>query len=1001
MTTALPSIATLLTQLSPFRDLPEASRRSLEASAGLLRFRIGQPLLHMAHLPAQVLWIVEGQVRLVAYDPYSNEAYTLDRLEAGSTLGWIGLLRGSPCEAAIASTETVCLTLEARAFLDLLHENPVLLAAYGQQAHPSEIADCLNQVFRRSAIRYPDPRDRIRRAIAQAVLRTDSQAPLTLSPDQRWLLSSVLVKNQAIGDELPSDQPLSFELESWLPARLVGIPSDVLIDPTAPAPAAAIPTEPAEETSPSTAWDADEIPYAALEAPSGPSLEQLGLAEAERLRPDQKYPFFSGKGPLDGTLACVRMLATHFNVPFRRDVFQRILKEQMQRTGGLSLQVCGALCELMGLDTQLAQLPVRSLSRLEPPVLLQFDDSFAVVYETGARSILLGIPGQGLRRLSLEQLQERWGEDGPVLILRRLKSTPQKKFGLSWFLPIIRKYRWALVQVLIASFFVQLFALAYPLLLQQIIDKVITQNNLGALQVLGVALVVFAIFQGVLTTLRTYLFVDTTDRMDLTLGSEVIDRLLRLPLRYFEKRPVGELSSRLSELENVRNFLTGTALTGVLDILFAVIYIIVMFIYSSTLTWVALATVPLYMLLVFSISPIYRSLIRTRAEENARTQSHLIEVLTGIQTVKAQNCELSSRWKWQDRYSQYVAEGFRTTVLGTAAGETGNFLNQFSSLLIIWVGAYLVLKQELTLGQLIAFRIIAGYVTQPLLRISNIWQGFQQTALSLERLSDIVDTPMEATEEDAKNIPLPPIQGAVRYEELCFRFGQGGPLQLDNIDLDVEAGQFIGVVGQSGSGKSTLMKLLPRLYEPLSGRILIDGYDINKVELYSLRRQIGIVPQDSILFEGSVQDNISLNNPTASTEAILEAARVACAHDFIMGLPNGYNTFVGERGASLSGGQRQRIAIARTVLQNPRLLILDEATSALDYDTERQVSLNLMEAFRGRTVFFITHRLNTIRHADRIVMLDKGAIVEQGTHEELMALRGRYYCLFRQQEALG
>ena len=326
-------------------------------------------------------------------------------------------------------------------------------------------------------------------------------------------------------------------------------------------------------------------------------------------------------------------------------------------------------------------------------------------------------------------------------------------------------------------------------------------------------------------------------------------------------------------------------------------------------------------------------------------------------------------------------------------------MNKLSALLVLWVGAYLVLEGELTLGQLIAFRIISGYVTGPLLRLAQIWQNFQETALSLERLSDIIDTPQESTEEDRNNIPMPVIQGRVQYENISFRFGPTGPMQLLNINLDFPAGQFIGVVGQSGSGKSTLMKLLPRLYDPQAGRILIDQYDISKVELYSLRRQIGIVPQDSLLFEGTVQENIALTNPDASTDAIIHAAKVAGAHDFIMELSSGYNTQVGERGSALSGGQRQRIAIARTVLQNPRLLIMDEATSALDYDTERQVCGNLAEAFKGRTVFFITHRLSTIRNADIILMMDKGAVVEQGTHEELMALQGRYYCLYQQQDA--
>ena len=300
---------------------------------------------------------------------------------------------------------------------------------------------------------------------------------------------------------------------------------------------------------------------------------------------------------------------------------------------------------------------------------------------------------------------------------------------------------------------------------------------------------------------------------------------------------------------------------------------------------------------------------------------------------------------------------------------------------------------------MIAFRIIAGYVTGPLLRLSNLYQNFQQTALSLERLADIVDTPQESTDADRVNIPIPEITGTITYDNVSFRFGQEGPLQLSQVNLEIPAGEFVAIVGQSGSGKSTLTKLLPRFYQPLSGRILVDQYDIAKVELYSLRRQIGTVPQDSLLFEGSVQENIALTNPEATSEEIVAAARVACAHDFIMELPSGYSTPVGERGSGLSGGQRQRIAIARTVLQNPRMLIMDEATSALDYDTERRVSLNLMEHFRGRTVLFITHRLNSIKHADRIVLMHQGQLEEQGSHDELMALKGRYYALFRQQEA--
>jgi ATP-binding cassette subfamily B protein len=370
--------------------------------------------------------------------------------------------------------------------------------------------------------------------------------------------------------------------------------------------------------------------------------------------------------------------------------------------------------------------------------------------------------------------------------------------------------------------------------------------------------------------------------------------------------------------------------------------------------------------------------------------------MSGIQTVKAQNIELRSRWQWQDRYARYMGAGFKTVVTSTLAGSTSHFLNQLSGLLVLWVGAYLVLQGDLTLGQLIAFRIIAGYVTSPILRLTQLWQNFQETALSLERLADIVDTPQES-EKDRFNIPMPEVSGAVKFENVSFRFKPSGPLNLNNINLAFPAGTFVAVVGQSGAGKSTLTKLLSRLYEPEGGRILLDSYDISKVELYSLRRQIGVVPQETLLFDGTVQENIALTNPDASTEDIVGAARTAAAHEFIMSLPNGYNTRVGERGSALSGGQRQRIAIARSVLQRPRILVLDEATSALDYTTEQQVCLNLGEAFRDHTVFFITHRLSSVRSADVIVMMDGGTVVEQGTHEELMALKGRYYYLYQQQ----
>jgi ATP-binding cassette subfamily B protein len=418
-----------------------------------------------------------------------------------------------------------------------------------------------------------------------------------------------------------------------------------------------------------------------------------------------------------------------------------------------------------------------------------------------------------------------------------------------------------------------------------------------------------------------------------------------------------------------------------------------------TLTFVSLITVPFFTALIVFVSPIVRRLLRKRAERYADAQSYLVETLNGMQTVKAQNIELTSRWNWYERYARFMNAGFRTILTNTAASSVAGFLNKLSSLLLLWVGAYLVLQNELTLGQLIAFRIISGNVTGALLRFVQVWQSFQEVGMSVERLRDILNSDPESNESDRLNIPLPNIEGNVKFEEVSFRFNPTGPLNVSNVNLEFPAGSFVGIVGQSGSGKSTLMKLLQRLYAPEGGRIQIDGYDISKVELYSLRRQVGVVLQDTLLFNNTVKANIALNNPEASDEEIIDAAKVAAAHDFIMTLPQGYNTIVGERGSALSGGQRQRIAIARTVLQKPRLLILDEATSALDYNLESLVCQNLVEEFRGRTVFFITHRLPTVQNADTILMMESGALVEQGTHQELMEMRGRYYCLYQQQES--
>ncbi|MEO1432061.1 MAG: peptidase domain-containing ABC transporter [Cyanobacteria bacterium J06633_8] len=1016
MTYTATNIQEFLAGTAPFNQLQPGVMAKLLEKAQLYRYRMGQVILAREKMPAQISILFSGQVRLLGYEPQTQIPVTLERLQPGGIMGWLETVRGVPGSTAIASTEVICINFDAAEFLALLGQDENFSTYFYNRAGIVEVFELLSQELRQQAnnqliLQASNCANTKELALkifddTQIVNLTTRDGANELSPDYHWLVSGGSVSPELVGNRFDVDE----SLPKGSRVRLLGIKANVfsasetlLQDTTEDVQQADI----AEVIPPggsSTTYE--DIPYAPAEPPEAEYDNPYTKSSAAA----NKYPHVRGSGSINAILACFHMLSKHLNMPFRKEVIRKVLVNQEKRTGSLSLQQCGAVAQLVGLRPQLIGVPTSALGRIEPPAIVQWQDSFAVLYEISPKTIVVGVPESGILTQktsdvaqvllqSQPQSQEEQQEAIPVLLLQATEETPQQKFGLSWFLPSLNKYKGVLVEVFIASFFFQLFGLANPLVTQVIIDKVINQNSPDTLQVLGVFLLVIAVFEAVLGTIRTYLFVDTTNRIDLTLGSEIIDHLLRLPLRYFEKRPVGELSTRVNELEKIRSFLTGTALTVVLDAVFSIIYIVVMFIYSWILALVALGTLPLFAILTFVVSPIVRRQLRHKAERNAHAQSHLVEILSGIQTVKAQNIELRSRWEWQERYARYVSAGFKNVQTSTAAGSTSGFLNKLSGLLVLWVGAYLVLEGTLTLGQLIAFRIIAGYVTSPLLRLTQLWQNFQETALSLERLSDIIDSPQEATEEDKGNIPMPMIEGAVKYDNVSFRFKPTGPMQLNNISLEFPAGVFIGVVGQSGSGKSTLMKLLPRLYPLESGRILIDGYDINKVELYSLRQQVGIVPQDTLLFEGSVQENIALNYPDATPEEIIEAAKIAVAHEFIMDLPNGYNSRVGERGSALSGGQRQRVAIARTILQNPRLLILDEATSALDYESERQVCLNLAEAFKGRTVFFITHRLSTIRNADIILMLDKGYVVEQGTHQELMSLKGRYYCLYQQQEA--
>jgi len=970
-------------QLEAFADISPDAKQRLQEQSKLLSFRIGQPLTEAQILPTHVYWLLEGECRLLGTE--KDRLASLARMGPGSCVGLASLLRANPCEMVTASTAVVALAVPDKLIVELYSSESSFRTWCNQALWPAELADILRLHIKRNARSDNSLLNKLATVAQTARLLTASDqqdlASVQKASNGRTLFLASANTDQAIGSVLDPGQPLPVARQPF-DLRVVSIPTQV-IDPTA------------EEKN----EDQPETFSAEAHASDAPALIQRGGLDLGQPNPLSDFKLIRAEGELEETLACFQMLAAQMKLPFRRDTIEKILRDSLRRGQRPNIQLCGQLGASLGLHVVSAFTPAEMGIRLEVPSMLSWQGGFALAIRSDANGLTLASPRQGNVTLSPEQLDAEFPKGIEILLMERAINTPEQRFGPSWFMPALSRYKGVLAQVLVSSFVVQLFGLANPLLIQVIIDKVISQRSLDTLQVLGIGLVIVTVLEGVLGSLRTFLFTETTNRIDQRLGAEVIDHLLRLPLGYFDRRPVGELGTRMAELEKIRNFLTGTALTTVLDAAFSVIYIVVMAFYSWLLTLVALAVLPIQIGLTLLGAPLFRRQFRQAAEENAKTQSHLVEVLTGIQTVKAQNVEMVSRWKWQEFYSQYIAKTFEKTITGTAVTQTSQVLQKLSQLLVLWVGAALVLRGELTLGQLIAFRIISGYVTQPLLRLSTIWQNIQELKVSFERLADVIDTPIESNEADQAKIPLPPIQGAVQFEDVNFAFKADQAPVLRNINLSFNSGTFVGIVGQSGSGKSTLMKLLPRLYSPNSGRVKIDGYDIDKIELYSLRRQIGIVPQDPLLFSGTVSDNIALTNPDADSEEIVRAAKLACAHDFIMELPLGYSTRVGERGGSLSGGQRQRIAIARTLLSNPKLLVMDEATSALDYETERRLCENLLDNLSDCTVFFITHRLSTIRRANRLIMMHQGAIVEEGTHDSLMGINGRYYALYRQQES--
>jgi subfamily B ATP-binding cassette protein HlyB/CyaB len=634
-----------------------------------------------------------------------------------------------------------------------------------------------------------------------------------------------------------------------------------------------------------------------------------------------------------------------------------------------------------------------------PAIAKRKDGGYLVLAKIDGEKVLIQDPVEGCPLvLSREQFESVW--TGELLLFAKRANLRQQdlKFDFTWFVPAIVKYRRFLGEVLLASFFLQLFTLLTPLFTQVVIDKVLVHKGFTTLHVLAIGMIALAIFDAVLGGLRTYLFSHTTNRIDVGLGAQLFRHVLALPLAYFEARRVGDTVARVRELEHIRQFLTSHSVTAVLDVFFTIVFLVVMWLYSPMLTVVVMASLPFYAVLSVAITPAIRARLHEKFNRGAENQSFLVEAISGIQTVKAMAVEPPLLRKWEEQLAGYVRASFRATSLMTVAGQVAGCIQKTTTVAVLWVGAYQVIGGHLSIGQLIAFNMLSAQVTNPLLRLVNLWQEFQQVGISVQRLGDILNSHPEPSYSPNRTTP-PEVAGQVAFEEVTFRYRPNSSEVLRKVSFSVPPGKIIGIVGRSGSGKSTIAKLIQRLYVPERGRILVDGVDLEQVDPAWLRRQVGVVLQENFLFNRSVRDNIALTDPGSSMEQVIAAARLAGAHDFILELPEGYDTMVGEHGCSLSGGQRQRIAIARALVANPRILIFDEATSALDYESEAVIQQHMKNIAHRRTVFVIAHRLTTVRPADRIYVVEKGEILEEGSHEELLRVNGFYARLCRLQDS--
>ncbi|QGZ96604.1 type I secretion system permease/ATPase [Terricaulis silvestris] len=671
--------------------------------------------------------------------------------------------------------------------------------------------------------------------------------------------------------------------------------------------------------------------------------------------------------------------------------------------GGAALDGSDLLRLAKQLDVRAREVSVAAtkLHRQPLPAIASSPDGhfYLILQATAEKALVFNHEADKPQAVPIATLAANYSGKLLLMTTRERVAGVARAFDVTWFIPSLVKYRHLLRDVLVASFFIQILALISPIFFQIVIDKVLVHNGITTLEVLAIGFLCVSIFDVVMGGLRTYLFSHTTSRVDAELSGRLFSHLTHLPMAYFQARRVGDSVARVRELETIREFLTSSALTVVLDIFFAIVFLAVMFVYSPWLLLIVLITLPLYAGVLWLVAPMLRRQLDDKFARGAENQSFLVESVTGIETIKAAAVEPQMQQRWERQLAGYIQSGFKAAMLANWGRQAIELIQKLGTVALLFFGAKLVIEGKLTVGELVAFNMLAGQVAGPILRLAQLAQDFQQARIAVDRLGDILNSPTEPI-MSASRASLPEIKGGVSFEGVSFRYRPDTQEVLRGIDLQIAPGEMLGIVGPSGSGKSTLTKLVQRLQTPERGRVLVDGVDLAMVDPAWLRRQVGVVLQENLLFNRTVRENIALADPALPMEKVVEAAKLAGAHEFILELPEAYDTHIDERGGNLSGGQRQRIAIARALAIDPKILILDEATSALDAESEEIIQTNLAAIAESRTVIIIAHRLSAVRGADRIVTLERGRLTEMGSHEELMAKNGRYAQLYSKQMGL-